>query len=71
MGGYGALKWAFRKPHQFSAAASLSGVMDIEGLGERGEVQFLDYPLILASRLLLDLRMIFSGCLKIAGAMEK
>ena len=24
MGGYGALKWAFRKPHQFSAAASCS-----------------------------------------------
>lgn len=46
MGGYGALKWAFRKPHQFSAAASLSGVMDVEGLEGRGEVQLLDYPLI-------------------------
>ncbi len=45
--------------------------MDVEGLGGRGEVQFLDYPLIFGMRLLLDLRMIFSGCLKIAGAMEK
>ncbi|GMA60977.1 hypothetical protein GCM10025859_14170 [Alicyclobacillus fastidiosus] len=25
MGGYGALKWALRKPEQFVAAASLSG----------------------------------------------
>ncbi|UOQ86352.1 alpha/beta hydrolase [Gracilibacillus salinarum] len=29
MGGYGAFRWALRKPEQFAAAASLSGVMDI------------------------------------------
>ncbi|PWU67524.1 alpha/beta hydrolase [Gracilibacillus dipsosauri] len=29
MGGYGAFKWALRKPGMFSAAASLSGVLDI------------------------------------------
>jgi putative tributyrin esterase len=35
MGGYGALKWALRHPEQFSAAASLSGVLDI---GRRSQV---------------------------------
>jgi len=29
MGGYGAFKWALRKPEQFAAAASLSGALDI------------------------------------------
>lgn len=29
MGGYGAFKWALRKPEMFSAAASLSGALDI------------------------------------------
>ncbi len=29
MGGYGAFKWALRKPKDFAAAASLSGVLDI------------------------------------------
>ncbi|GAE94899.1 esterase [Gracilibacillus boraciitolerans JCM 21714] len=29
MGGYGAFKWALRKPEEFAAAASLSGVLDI------------------------------------------
>ena len=28
MGGYGALKWAFRQPQRFAAAASLSGALD-------------------------------------------
>ncbi|HEX3027672.1 MAG TPA: alpha/beta hydrolase family protein [Clostridia bacterium] len=32
MGGYGAFKLALRKPENFAAAASLSGVMDISGL---------------------------------------
>lgn len=32
MGGYGALKWALRKPDQFAAVASLSGVTDIATL---------------------------------------
>lgn len=37
MGGYGAFKWALRKPDQFAAAASLSGVMDRrEPPSERG-----------------------------------
>jgi putative tributyrin esterase len=29
MGGYGALKWALRRPERFAAAASLSGVLDV------------------------------------------
>ncbi|MFS8479827.1 MAG: alpha/beta hydrolase family protein [Micromonosporaceae bacterium] len=29
MGGYGAVKWAFRHPGRFAAAASLSGALDI------------------------------------------
>ena len=29
MGGYGALKWALRKPEMFAGAASLSGVLDM------------------------------------------
>ncbi|MFS0726119.1 alpha/beta hydrolase [Paenibacillus sp. 1P07SE] len=33
MGGYGAFKWALRKPEQFAAAASLSGALDIASFG--------------------------------------
>ncbi|MEU4480355.1 alpha/beta hydrolase family protein [Micromonospora sp. NPDC023966] len=29
MGGYGAVKWALRRPDRFAAAASLSGVLDV------------------------------------------
>lgn len=29
MGGYGALKWALRRPERFAAAASLSGALDL------------------------------------------
>jgi S-formylglutathione hydrolase FrmB len=32
MGGYGALKWALRRPERFAAAASLSGAVDVAGL---------------------------------------
>ena len=32
MGGYGAVKWALRRPERFAAAASLSGAVDIAGL---------------------------------------
>jgi putative tributyrin esterase len=32
MGGYGALKWALRRPEQFAAAASLSGALDVVAL---------------------------------------
>ncbi|MBU0678599.1 MAG: esterase family protein [Verrucomicrobia bacterium] len=36
MGGYGAFKWALRKPECFAAAASLSGVLDLVlTLGDR------------------------------------
>ncbi|WFE26679.1 alpha/beta hydrolase family protein [Solwaraspora sp. WMMD791] len=31
MGGYGALRWALRRPERFAAAASLSGVLDVGG----------------------------------------
>src|SRR5918912_1574630 len=30
MGGYGALKWALRRPERFAAAASLSGALDLD-----------------------------------------
>lgn len=29
MGGYGALKWAFRQPERFAAAATMSGALDV------------------------------------------
>ena len=32
MGGYGAFKWALRRPERFAAAANLSGAVDITGL---------------------------------------
>jgi S-formylglutathione hydrolase FrmB len=32
MGGYGAVKWALRRPERFAAAASLSGALDVVGL---------------------------------------
>ena len=32
MGGYGALKWALRRPDRFAAAASLSGALDVAGI---------------------------------------
>ena len=41
MGGYGALKWALRRPDRFAAAASLSGALDVAalcGAGERAEL---------------------------------
>jgi S-formylglutathione hydrolase FrmB len=34
MGGYGALKWALRRPDRFAAAASLSGALDLVALQE-------------------------------------
>lgn len=34
MGGYGAFKWALRRPDQFAAAASLSGALDVATLHE-------------------------------------
>ena len=37
MGGYGALKLALTHPTRFAAAASLSGVADVRGLGDRLE----------------------------------
>ncbi|PAV31238.1 esterase [Virgibacillus profundi] len=35
MGGYGAFKWALRYPEKFSAAASLSGALDVSDLLDR------------------------------------
>ncbi len=32
MGGYGAMKWALRRPERFAAAASLSGALDVSRL---------------------------------------
>ena len=36
MGGYGALKWALRRPERFAAAASLSGALDVADLRTSG-----------------------------------
>ncbi len=36
MGGYGALRWALRRPEQFAAAAGLSGALDVHRLREEG-----------------------------------
>ncbi|MGX4586368.1 alpha/beta hydrolase [Paenibacillus chitinolyticus] len=35
MGGYGAFKWALKKPDQFAAAASLSGVTQVKEIEKR------------------------------------
>jgi S-formylglutathione hydrolase FrmB len=35
MGGYGAMKWALRQPWRFSAAASLSGALDVAALDDQ------------------------------------
>ncbi|WAH39742.1 esterase family protein [Alicyclobacillus fastidiosus] len=45
MGGYGALKWALRKPEQFVAAASLSGGVARTRVPEDAEKQY-EYKLI-------------------------
>lgn len=50
MGGYGAFKLALRKPEMFSAAASLSGAMNIVGFGERSDEPYHDYKLIFGDR---------------------
>ncbi|MDT9723864.1 esterase family protein [Xylanibacillus composti] len=39
MGGYGAFKWALRCPDQISAAASLSGALDMAGHIQRSPVE--------------------------------
>ncbi len=39
MGGYGAFKWALRRPEQFAAAASLSGALDMAGHIHRATVE--------------------------------
>ncbi|MBP3039152.1 esterase family protein [Bacillaceae bacterium Marseille-Q3522] len=50
MGGYGALKWAFRKPEQFAAVASMSGVVDIINIKNIPEVPLDDYQLIFGNQ---------------------
>ena len=37
MGGYGAFKWALRRPHRFAAAASLSGALDAAHLQDHDD----------------------------------
>jgi S-formylglutathione hydrolase FrmB len=37
MGGYGAFKWALRRPERFAAAASLSGALDVAGMQEHDD----------------------------------
>ncbi|MDG5471953.1 alpha/beta hydrolase family protein [Jeotgalibacillus sp. ET6] len=50
MGGYGAFKLALRHPDRFSAAASLSGVMDIAGFKSRSGEPYHDYHLIFGNK---------------------
>ncbi|KIL49053.1 alpha/beta hydrolase [Jeotgalibacillus campisalis] len=50
MGGYGAFKLALRHPDRFSAAASLSGVMDIAGFESRSGEPYHDYKLIFGNK---------------------
>jgi S-formylglutathione hydrolase FrmB len=38
MGGYGALKWALRRPDRFAAAASLSGALDMAARAARDDL---------------------------------
>lgn len=45
MGGYGAFKWALRKPEDIAAAASLSGALDIAGR-EMAQLLNNDYKLV-------------------------
>jgi putative tributyrin esterase len=40
MGGYGAFKWALHHPEQFAAAASLSGVLDIQSYRKKKPDRF-------------------------------
>lgn len=54
MGGYGALKWALRKPEQFAAVASLSGVTDIMNVARIPEVPLDDYDLIFGGKKIKD-----------------
>lgn len=44
MGGYGAFKYALRKPEMYAAAASLSGALDIVGLMKRDNLDWNDLP---------------------------
>ena len=39
MGGYGAMKWALRRPETFAAAASLSGALDVAALQFRADLR--------------------------------
>ena len=50
MGGYGAFKLALRKPDMFSAAASLSGAMNIMNFSKRSGAPYHDYQLIFGDR---------------------
>ncbi|TFE01816.1 alpha/beta hydrolase family protein [Jeotgalibacillus sp. R-1-5s-1] len=51
MGGYGAFKLALRKPEQFAAAASLSGVLDINVYKDRANSFGInDYQLIFGEK---------------------
>lgn len=50
MGGYGALKWALRKPDQFAAAASLSGVTDIVELVKNRADELSPFKLVFGDK---------------------
>jgi S-formylglutathione hydrolase FrmB len=42
MGGYGAIKWALRRPERFAAAASMSGALDVAELQRTRAVEDLE-----------------------------
>ncbi|MDQ8184539.1 alpha/beta hydrolase family protein [Pelagicoccus sp. SDUM812002] len=46
MGGYGAFKLALSAPHNYAAAASLSGALDLAGLAEQREESLPEWPSI-------------------------
>lgn len=46
MGGYGALKWAFRAPGKFAAVGALSAVMDVDEFGKQYKDLIPDFEMI-------------------------
>lgn len=50
MGGYGAFKWALRKPNEFRAVASLSGALDVVSLWEKDAQRDHEFSLIFGTK---------------------
>lgn len=50
MGGYGAFKWALRKPNEFRAVASLSGALDVVSLWDKDAQRNHEFSLIFGTK---------------------